>query len=172
MKRRRLRALGETIAQRREALQSVDRQVKQLVQTLRRSGQLNETYIFFVSDNGFHTAQHRLTRGYIPLRQGGSRYFNGKSSAYEPSTGVPFVLRGPGVPKGRSSSELAGLIDLAPTIVGLVSVGDQAQLDGIDLLAQLETDQPSTRPLVLESFQATARVEDGENFRGIVTRDG
>ena len=35
----------------------------QLVDQLRRSGQLRNTYVVFTSDNGFHNGQHRLPAG-------------------------------------------------------------------------------------------------------------
>ena len=172
LKPQRLRTLGEIVSQRRESLQLVDRQIEQLVETLRSTGQLNETYIFFVSDNGFLTGEHRLMWGELPLRAGGTYHSTGKSSAYEPAALVPFVVRGPDVPAGQGSSELVGLIDMAPTIAGLAGVGDQPDFDGVDLLAQMEAGQPPTRLLVLESFEAKAESEDGENYTGIVTSNG
>ena len=46
-----------------QSLQAVDRGVASLVDTLRRTGQLDNTYIVFTSDNGFHLGQHRLPAG-------------------------------------------------------------------------------------------------------------
>ncbi len=46
-----------------EALQSVDRGVKKIVDTLSQTGKLRNTYIIYTSDNGFFLGQHRIHRG-------------------------------------------------------------------------------------------------------------
>ena len=66
---------------------------------------LRNTYIIFTSDNGFFYGEHRLT--------------GGKFLAYEPSTHLPFLIRGPGIKPGSSTGELAANIDIAPTILEL-----------------------------------------------------
>ena len=50
------------------------------------TGQLDNTYIVFTSDNGFHLGQHRLPPG--------------KQTPYETDIHVPLVVRGPGVAPG------------------------------------------------------------------------
>src|SRR5204862_8322692 len=84
-----------------QSLQAVDDAVGELVDALDRNGQLDNTYIVFTSDNGFHLGQHRMPAG--------------KQTAYEEDIHVPFMVRGPGVPAGRVVSQLAGNVDLAPT---------------------------------------------------------
>ena len=64
------------------SLQAVDRGVARLVHTLRATKQLDNTYIVFASDNGFHLGQHRMPAG--------------KQTAYEPDIHVPLLVRGPG----------------------------------------------------------------------------
>ena len=49
------------------ALQSVDRMVKQLVDSLSQTGELSNTYIVFTSDNGFYFGEHRLGRSELVL---------------------------------------------------------------------------------------------------------
>src|SRR3712207_4240225 len=74
--------------------------------TLFRS--LDDTYVFFTSDNGWHAGEHRLTTG--------------KWTAYEEDTRVPLIVRGPGVPEGRELEHLALNNDLAPTFADLSGV--------------------------------------------------
>ncbi len=88
-----------------ESLRSVDDGVKQIVDTLGGLHRLRNTYIIFTSDNGFFFGEHRLT--------------GGKFLAYEPSTHLPFLIRGPGIKPGTSTGELAANIDIAPTILEL-----------------------------------------------------
>ena len=69
-----------------ESLRAVDDGVQQVVATLGAMHQLRNTYIIFTSDNGFFYGEHRLT--------------GGKFLAYEPSTHLPFLIRGPGIKPG------------------------------------------------------------------------
>jgi N-acetylglucosamine-6-sulfatase len=49
--------------QRLRALQAVDEMLPQLVQELRKAGQLDNTYIFYTTDNGYHISQHQMHPG-------------------------------------------------------------------------------------------------------------
>lgn len=112
------------------SLQAVDDMIGQLVQTLTETGQLNNTYIFFTSDNGFHYGEHRLQTG--------------KGTAYEEAVRLPLIVRGPGVPAGVVRTELVGMIDLAPTFAEIMGlpVADIPTFDGRSILPLLQTDQP------------------------------
>jgi arylsulfatase A-like enzyme len=59
---------------------------------------------------------------------------NGKLLPYEPSTRVPLIVRGPGIPAGAVSHELVGNVDLAPTIAGLAEALPGRSFDGRSLL--------------------------------------
>ena len=91
-----------------QPLLAVDEAVGRLIDALRESGELENTYVFFTSDNGWHAGEHRLTTG--------------KWTAYEEDTRVPLIVRGPGVPEGRELEHLALNNDLAPTFADLSGV--------------------------------------------------
>jgi arylsulfatase A-like enzyme len=93
--------------QRLRSLQAVDEMVGSLVDTLEQSGQLENTYVFYTSDNGYLLGEHWLS---------------GKVYPYEDSIRVPLVVRGPGVVEGARSDELVLNNDLAPTIAELAGV--------------------------------------------------
>ena len=84
------------------SLLAVDDHVKKLVRTLRATGQLKNTLIVFLSDNGWLQGQHRIT---------GDKYL-----PYEESLRIPLILRGPGVPAGRRVRGQISNIDFAPTL--------------------------------------------------------
>ena len=84
-----------------QAMLAVDDLVGNVVKTRHATGQLDNTYLVFSFDNGFHLGQHRLP--------------SGKQTAYETDIKAPLVIRGPGVPAAQTRSELASNIDLAPT---------------------------------------------------------
>ncbi len=96
---------------------------------LRRTGELDQTYLIFTSDNGFHLGLHR-----VPFY---------KWTPYMEAHEVPFVVRGPGVPAGASRDELVANIDLAPTIADLGGVEAPAYADGRSLKPLLKKEPPS-----------------------------
>ena len=84
----------ENWRQENEALMAVDEGVAQIVEALRRTGELENTLIVFMSDNGFMHGEHRaLAEKVLP---------------YEESIRIPLVMRGPGVPRGRLDERLVG----------------------------------------------------------------
>jgi N-acetylglucosamine-6-sulfatase len=105
---------------RRESLLAVDEAVAAIVSELERSGQLDSTYLLFTSDNGFFQGEHRITKG--------------KYLAYDASTRVPLLLRGPGIPAGTVSGELVANTDLAPTILEATGATANLPEDGRSLL--------------------------------------
>jgi arylsulfatase A-like enzyme len=87
---------------------AVDEMIKQLVDSLQYSGKLENTYIFFTSDNGKTMGEHRRQKG--------------KLSAYETDIRVPLIVRGPGVPEGAVREHLVLNNDFAPTFAELGGV--------------------------------------------------
>ncbi len=129
-----------------EALRGIDDGVKQIIDTLGAEGRLRNTYILYTSDNGFFFGEHRL--------------IGGKFLAYEPSTHLPFLIRGPGIQPGSSSGELSMNIDIAPTVLALAGVEADKSIDGRSMVPYLENPSlRSRRPLLFESFVQTNDVE-------------
>jgi N-acetylglucosamine-6-sulfatase len=129
-----------------ESLRSIDDGVKQVIDTLGLMQRLRNTYIIFTSDNGFFLGEHRLT--------------GGKFLAYEPSTHVPFLMRGPGIKPGTTTGELAANVDIAPTILELAGVQADKSIDGRSLVPYVKDAGLRTRrPILFESFVETSDVE-------------
>ncbi|MBB5136369.1 arylsulfatase A-like enzyme [Thermocatellispora tengchongensis] len=129
--------IDELYQERLRAMLGVDDMVGALVEALRASGRLQDTYIFFTSDNGFHLGQHRLTRG--------------KTSPYEESIKVPLIVRGPGVRPGSRVPGLAASVDLGPTFTDLAGVATPGFVEGrslVPLLAGRTPDRWRTGVLV------------------------
>jgi arylsulfatase A-like enzyme len=128
------------------ALLSVDEGVKQILDELGGLGRLSNTYVIFTSDNGFFFGQHRLV--------------GGKFLAYEPSTHLPLIIRGPGIEPNSSTGQLVNTTDIAPTILDLAEVSPDKTVDGVSLVPYMEdTSLRSRRPLLFESFVQTDDVE-------------
>jgi arylsulfatase A-like enzyme len=105
------------------SLLAVDDHVKKLVKVLRQTGQLKNTLIVFVSDNGWLQGQHRVT---------GDKYL-----PYEESLRVPLIVRGPGVPAGKTVRGQISNIDFAPTLVDAANAKAGRSMDGVSLLPTL-----------------------------------
>lgn len=147
--------IKDKLAQRRESLRSVDDQIGAIVATVTALGQLDNTYFMLVSDNGFMQGQHRIP--------------NGKSEAYEPSSRVPLVIRGPGFPAGATYDKVTGLQDLTPTILSMTHQWrDQplAQIDGVSLLSLVRGQLTTDRPQVIEIANG-AHLSDNKVARGV-----
>jgi N-acetylglucosamine-6-sulfatase len=128
------------------SLRAIDDGVKVILDTLGAQHRLRNTYIIFTSDNGFFYGEHRLT--------------GGKFLAYEPATHLPLLIRGPGIKPGTSTGELAGNIDLVPTILELAGVTPDKSVDGTSLVPFFRDPGLRTRrALLFESFVETNDVE-------------
>jgi arylsulfatase A-like enzyme len=91
-----------------------------VVNALRAKGVLNDTVIFFTSDNGFHFGEHRIP--------------GGKTRVYQESSRVPLIVRGRAFTGGVTRPQVVGNIDLAPTIAALAGVTPGHTPDGISLV--------------------------------------
>lgn len=124
------------------SLLAVDDMVKRIVNTLRRAGELNDTVIVFMSDNGFLLGEHRIPAG--------------KQYPYEESINVPFEIRGPGIPKDAVRDQPAANIDFAPTILDLAGIESRAELDGRSILPLIkDRDLYPGRAIGLENWCQT-----------------
>jgi arylsulfatase A-like enzyme len=123
--------MREAHQQRVEALQSVDRAVARTFETLRDTGQLDNTYVVLTSDNGFVLGEHNL---------------EGKLWYFSEIVGVPMYIRGPGIPAGTVSRTPVSNADWAPTFAALAGATMDRAVDGVDVLPWL--DARATRRVV------------------------
>ena len=96
-----LSSIDEFYRNRLRALQAIDEMLLNLTTLLDKQGQLENTFIFYMGDNGQHLGDFRLPAG--------------KRQAYDTDVRVPFLVRGPGVPKGGRVTEIVMSVDLFPT---------------------------------------------------------
>ncbi|NUR07833.1 MAG: sulfatase [Nocardioidaceae bacterium] len=145
--------------QRAESLWLVDRQVASMMRTLRRTGQLDDTYVVFTSDNGYFLGEHRMRQG--------------KILPYEPSLRVPLLIRGPGIPKGQVRTDPFTMIDFAPTILDAAGVRVPRTVDGVSLLDVAKHGDRGWRRGILTETGPRAvgdDTEESDNF--LVSRHG
>jgi N-acetylglucosamine-6-sulfatase len=118
--------MEELYRKRLQSMLAVDDMIGELVGALRRSGELDNTYIVFTSDNGFHLGEHRLGAG--------------KWTPYEEDIRIPLIVRGPGVPEGKTLPHMVLNNDLAPTFADLAGAEPPSFVDGRSLVPLLTED--------------------------------
>jgi N-acetylglucosamine-6-sulfatase len=135
------------------SLQSVDDLVGEAVDVLAATDQLDNTYVVYASDNGFQFYRHRIKK---------------KGAPYEESIGIPFIVRGPGVPQGEVRTQLVANTDWAPTIAAWAGVKPPDFIDGRSFAPLLSHNPPDDwrERLVIEFFKKEHR------FYGLRTADG
>jgi arylsulfatase A len=97
-------------------IEHIDTEVGRVMDTIRKLGLAENTYVIYTSDNGpwLQFKNHGGSAG--PLR-------DGKGTTFEGGQRVPCVMWGPGrIPAGTECKELMGTIDLLPTIAALTGV--------------------------------------------------
>jgi arylsulfatase A-like enzyme len=129
-----LATIDETFRKRIRSVQVLDRTVAELVQALADQDALDNTYLIFTSDNGYIMGNHRREIG--------------KYNQFQGTVNVPFYVRGPGITAGSTYDDMAGNIDIAPTIAEIA--GARApDVDGVSLLSRLHGGPELTRKYYL-----------------------
>lgn len=134
------------------SLQAVDRAVASMIDTLRETGELDNTYIVFTSDNGYSLGEHR---------------FFGKNVLTQEVLQVPLLVRGPGIEPGTRSQLPSSLVDLPATFAEMGGADPMLAQDGTSLLGTLLDQGQSFRDTTL--VQTGRDTGDGWAYRGVRT---
>lgn len=117
-------------------------------------GRLADTLLVFTSDHGEGFGEHGHTDHHKTL--------------YQEELAVPLVVRWPAnIPAGLRIAEPVSLIDVAPTITGLIGVPAPAAWQGRDLSARLlgtRTQAGAPRPILIETIAAEDQPVPGQRM--------
>lgn len=141
---------------RQRTLLAVDETLEALMDLLRSTGQLDQTYVVLTSDHG------------LALGRAGARL---KGVPYEGSIRVPLVVRGPGVPAGATLEHVVNLADLAPTFLEWMGA-PAMDVDGRSFARLLGTSPPSPqswRQATPIAHTATDSAPGVPSWRGVRT---
>ena len=117
---------------------SLDRSIGAIMEKLKETGELDNTVVIFLSDNGKHWGEHRMDT---------------KSTAYEEAVKVPFAMRYPAlIPTPYVEDKLVANIDIAPTIYELSETKMPEVIDGLSLVNLLTGNGDWRTSLLLEAW--------------------
>jgi arylsulfatase A-like enzyme len=132
---RREAAIRRRMQERWDSLLAVDDGVEAIIRKLRKTDELDNTYVIFTSDHGYMQGEHRVPEG--------------KMLPYDASTHIPLLIRGPGIPRGRRTKALVGDVDFAPTVLDVTRARSPRALDGRSYLRYARNpSRRSLRPLL------------------------
>jgi N-acetylglucosamine-6-sulfatase len=137
----------------RAMLLSVDAWFQQIVDAVAARGELDNTVIVFMGDNGYTLGLHRL---------------DGKRYPYTPSVRVPFAIRTPWAPAATVGAPVSN-VDVAGTIAALAGATPGLEQMGIDLGPAIRGDPLAARPAVLMDWGGD---DYAPAWQGVLTRHG
>nr|MCH9790011.1 sulfatase [Planctomycetota bacterium] len=113
------RRIREQVANYYNCLARLDEGVGLLLAELEKTGQADNTIVFYIGDHG-------------------AQFPRGKGTVYEGGLRVPMIVRWPGVaPAGKKKIELVSTIDILPTALSAASIKAPANLPGWNLIPVL-----------------------------------
>lgn len=145
-------------------IRSVDDSVGRLYDTLKETGQLDNTLFIFTGDNGLLNGEHGMVD---------------KRTMHEPSIRVPLVVRLPstlktrGVSKGPSAvttiDQMALTLDFAPSILDICGVSSLPKAHGASWKKLLAGDPTGWRTSFYYEYNYEAQFPYTPNVRGVRT---
>ena len=111
------------------AITEMDATLGEIFAALDEAGLRDNTYVFFMGDNGWFLGEHGFTSKVLP---------------YEESIRVPMIAAGPGIPAGIES-RLVLNVDIPPTILELAGLPVPDAMHGDSLLPLLRSEAAAWR---------------------------
>ena len=107
--------------------------LKDIFDGLEELGVLDNTYVIFSSDNGYHLGSKKMPFG--------------KSHPYETDIRLPMYIRGPNVKKNETKSHPTNHVDISATIVDIANAHDKVsnELDGLSFKNVLSEEKDDFR---------------------------
>lgn len=131
------------------SLQAVDEMIEKIVQALTAQGEIENTAIVFMSDNGISTGAHR---------------FWDKTAPYAESLDIPLYVRAPGGARGVTLPHLVGNIDIPATILDWAGVAAPPTIEGRSITPLLAASTPP-----ISSWRPDLLIEYWDNTNSVTT---
>lgn len=120
-----------------ETLLAVDEGLARIMALLEDRGELDDTLILYMGDNGFMFGEHGLID---------------KRAAYEESMRVPMIARCPALFRAGEVEQVVANIDVAPTMLEVAGLAEPSDMAGASLLALARGETASWRQELLYEY--------------------
>ena len=116
----------------------LDEQVGRVLKALEGSAHAENTIVIYTADHGLAMGSHGLL---------------GKQNVYEQSMACPLIMKGPGIPAGKSSEAFTYVHDVFATVLGFAGVSNPAGVDAVDLAGIMTGEKASVHSSVFLRFR-------------------
>ncbi|KJD37273.1 sulfatase [Tamlana sedimentorum] len=113
--------------------ENIDIQLNKVLAKLEAMGELDNTYIIYTADHGMAIGRHGL---------------QGKQNLYEHTWRVPFIVKGPNLPKGKRVKGSVYLLDVLPTLCDLANIEIPETVEGESFTSVLNGETESMREVM------------------------
>lgn len=118
----------------------LDAQIGRIMDSLEKTGLLENTVVVFAADNGLSCGHHGLF---------------GKQNMYEHSMRVPLVFYGKGIPSGQKVGSLVYMHDLVPTVYEIADISSPSGVEYRSFMKSIKNPGASQRNAVYGAFTET-----------------
>lgn len=127
-------------------IENIDDNVGRIIAALERTGQLDDTIVFYFSDHGDLMGSHGRMNKERPEQE---------------STNIPLIVRHPAlVQPGRTSEALISGVDIMPTLLGLLDLPVPETVQGTDLSSTLRGRDDAGAPFAYIQYEHCIFPED------------
>ena len=120
----------------------MDEQIGRILDALEKSGQKDNTYIFFTADHGLAVGHHGLM---------------GKQNMFDHSIRVPFMVSGPKIPAGSQNDARIYLQDVMPTSLELAGTDVPEDVQFKSILPLVQGKAKQSYDSIYTAYTATQR---------------
>jgi choline-sulfatase len=113
--------------------ENIDRQIGRVLERLKASGELDNTYVIYTSDHGMAIGRHGL---------------QGKQNLYQHTWRVPLIVKGPGIAPGSRAEGNVYLLDVLSTLCDLADVDPPVTNEGQSFGAVLDGERDTIRDVL------------------------
>ena len=120
----------------------MDFHIGRILDSLEKSGEVENTIIVFAGDNGLAVGQHGLL---------------GKQNLYEHSVRVPLIFYGPGIPKNKQADTLCYIHSIFPTLCDLLGLEIPNSIESESLAPAINNQSENVRNSVFYAYKNMQR---------------
>lgn len=113
--------------------ESIDQQIGRVLEKLKSTGELDNTYILYTSDHGIAIGRHGL---------------QGKQNLYQHTWRVPLIVKGPGIAPGSRAEGNVYLLDILATLCDFAGIPTPETNEGMSFKPVLMGQKESLREVM------------------------